>query len=398
MTVPPLHDHPPPAGLPPPGAAAAEHSARLRAHIAAAIAAAGGAIPFARYMELALYAPGLGYYSAGAQKFGAAGDFVTAPEISPLYAQCIARQCAQVLRLLGGGDVLEIGAGSGVMAAGLLAALAAQDCLPAHYYILERSAELRARQQALLAERVPQWHERVIWLDALPSAPLRGVVVANELLDALPVQLFMLDAAGPQELFVAETQGALHWQAAAVSEPALQARIAAIRQAVGELAEGYVSEVNLTADAWLASVAETLAAGMVLLIDYGFPRREYYHAQRTRGTLMCHYRHHAHDDPFVWPGLQDITAHVDFTAVAEAAAAAGLAVAGYTTQGAFLLATGITEALAAHDGRAQLELAQGVKKLTLPHEMGELFKVMALTRGVDEPLVGFAWRDLRARL
>lgn len=388
------------AVLPPPSTEALQHSAQLRALIAGEIATAGGAISFARYMELALYAPGLGYYSAGAQKFGAAGDFVTAPEISPLFAHCVARQCAQVLRTLGGGDVLEVGAGSGVLAADLLTALAEADSLPTQYFILERSADLRARQQLLLAARVPHLLERIIWLDGLPSAPLRGVVIANELLDALPVHLFSLADGGPEELYVASEDNGFYLRSQPLINADLRARIEAIWQEVtaSALPSGYMSEINLAADGWVRSIAEVLAAGALLLIDYGFPRHEYYHPQRRRGTLMCHYRHHAHDDPFLLPGLQDITAHVDFTAVAEAAAGAGLDVAGYTTQGAFLLASGITDVLAGHAEKRQLQLAQGVKKLTLPHEMGELFKVMALTRGLDEPLLGFALRDLRARL
>src|SRR3569833_232705 len=388
------------AVLPPPRTAALQHSAQLRALIVGEIAAAGGAISFARYMELALYAPGLGYYSAGAQKFGAAGDFITAPEISPLFAHCVARQWAQVLRTLGGGDVLEVGAGSGVFAADLLTALAEADSLPIHYFILERSADLRARQQLLLAARDPQLLERIIWLDGLPSVPLSGVVIANELLDALPVHLFSLTDGGPEELYVASEDNGFYLRPQPLSNVGLRTRIEAIWQEVtaSALPSGYVSEINLAADGWVRSIAEVLAAGALLLIDYGFPRHEYYHPQRQRGTLMCHYRHHAHDDPFLLPGLQDITAHVDFTAVAEAAAGAGLDVAGYTTQVAFLLGSCITDALAGLTEKRLLQLAQGVKKLSLPHDMCVLFKVMALTRGLDEPLLGFALRDLRARL
>ncbi len=390
--------------LPPPSPEAQAHSARLQALITAEIAASGGVISFARYMELALYAPGLGYYSAGARKFGAAGDFITAPELSPLFARCLARQCEQVLRALGRADVLEVGAGSGVLVAEMLNALAQLGCLPEHYFILERSADLRERQQALLRERVPQWLERVVWLERLPAAPFRGVVLANELLDALPVHLFTIADDGPRELCVGvgdgDGDGALTWRTAPLSDPGLQTRLAAIRRTLGEdaLPLGYTSEINLAAEAWLGSVAEVLAAGVILLIDYGFPRHEYYHSQRASGTLMCHYRHRAHGDPLFLPGLQDITAHVDFTALAEAALDNELSVAGYTTQGAFLLASGITEQLAAAGEKEQLQLAQHVKKLTLPHEMGELFKVLALTRGFDEPLLGFAWRDLRGKL
>lgn len=396
MSLPP-RDHSSNVTLPAPDTEALQHSARLAALIRAEIAAAGGAVSFARYMELALYAPGLGYYSAGAQKFGVAGDFITAPEISPLFAAAVARQCAEILRLVGGGDVLEVGAGSAALAADMLIALAASNSLPERYLILELSADLRARQQALLLERAPQYIDRVQWLERLPEQPLRGVVFANELLDALPVQVFTLSEQGPQELCIAEMQRELHWQPAPC-DAELKRRIDAVLRNLDELPLGYTSEINLAAGAWIKSIADVLEQGALLLIDYGFPRREYYHPQRVSGTLMCHYRHHAHGNPFLWPGLQDITAHVDFTAVAEAADAAGLDVAGYTTQGAFLLACGITELLSSYNDNTQLRLAQDVKKLTLPHEMGELFKVMALTRAIDAPLLGFAWRDLRMKL
>jgi SAM-dependent MidA family methyltransferase len=388
----------PDPALPQPDAAAAQHSARLRQVIAAEMAAAGGRLSFARYMELALYAPGLGYYSGGATKLGAAGDFITAPETSPLFARCLARQAAQVLAELDGGEVLEVGAGSGVMAADLLTALAAADCLPRRYLILERSAELRARQQALLQARLPALRDRIVWLEGLPEAGFRGVVIANELLDALPVHLFTLTAAGAVERYVEERGGQWRWGEGPFSDPALAERIVLL-QRERDLPLGYTSEINLAAEAWVRSISERLAAGLALLIDYGFPRREYYHPQRSGGTLMCHYRHRAHQDPLILTGLQDITAHLDFTALAEAGHEAGLEVAGYTTQGAFLLAAGITEYVnETAEEPARLQAAQQVKKLTLPHEMGELFKVLALSRGLREPLLGFAWRDLRDRL
>jgi SAM-dependent MidA family methyltransferase len=385
------------ADLPPPDPAALQHSARLQQVIAEEVAAGGGRITFARFMELALYAPGLGYYSGGSRKLGAEGDFITAPEWSPLFARCLSRQTAQVLNALGGGDVLEVGAGSGVMAADLLESLAAAGSLPDRYFILELSGELRARQQALLRERQPQLQDRVKWLDRLPDPGFRGVVLANELLDALPVHCFTLTAEAAAERYVERKHGQWQWCLGSVSTPELAERIATLRRDEN-LAAGYHSEINLAAEAWVRSVAACLSAGMVLLIDYGFPRREYYLPERSMGTLMCHYRHRAHGDPLILVGLQDITAHVDFTAMAEAGHAAGLEVAGYTTQGAFLLATGIAETAQADDDRTRLEWARQVKSLTLPHEMGELFKVLALTREIDEPLAGFAWRDLRDRL
>jgi len=383
--------------LPPPDPAALRQSERLQRLITAEADAAGGCLSFARYMELALYAPGLGYYSAGAAKLGAAGDFVTAPEISPLFGRCLAHQVAQVLIQLGEGDLLEVGAGTGLMAGDLLEALAAADCLPRRYLILERSAELRARQQALLEARLPGLCERVVWLTRLPER-LVGVVIANELLDALPVHVFTLTKTGAAERCVERREGRWQWRDGPLTDPALAQRVAALQREAA-LPTGYTSEIGLAAEAWIRSVGECITAGLVLLIDYGFPRREYYHPQRSGGTLMCHYRHRAHADPLILTGLQDITSHVDFSAIAEAGSDVGLEVAGYTTQGAFLLATGIVELLNdAADEPTRLKWSQQVKKLTLPHEMGELFKVLALSRAIHQPLMGFTWRDLRTRL
>ena len=383
------------ARLPEPDEEAREHSMALIQLIVDDIAAAGGRISFARYMEQALFAPGLGYYSAGSQKFGASGDFVTAPEISSLFSRCLARQTAEVLENLGGGAVLEVGAGSGIMAADLLAELAALGALPDHYFLLELSADLRQRQRETLARMVPQLLDRVRWLDSLPEGGFCGVVLANELLDALPVHLFRVEAGGLTERCVGWQDGRFQWCSAEISDAALAQRLATLSKG---LPEGYESEFNLAAGGWIGSIAGMLQAGVVLLIDYGFPRHEYYHPQRDRGTLMCHYRHRAHDDPFVYPGLQDITAHVDFTAVAEGAVDTGLDVLGYNTQGLFLLANGITELAQLDDEREQLRLAQQVRTLTLPGDMGELFKVMALGRGYDAPLRGFALQDLRGKL
>lgn len=395
-----LKTGPVPAELPAPDAIALAHSARLQTLIREEIAAQGGQISFARYMELALYAPGLGYYSAGAHKFGAQGDFVTAPEISPLFARCVARQCRQVLEYLDGGDILEIGAGSGKMACDVLSELAALNCLPGHYYILELSADLRERQAALLKTHLPHLMERITWLDALPRAGWRGVVLANELLDAMPVHRFLLTEAGARELYVSWRDGHFVWREDLLSHPALTERITALGEDAA-LSAGFTSEINLAADAWVRSIAAVLDAGLLLIIDYGFPRREYYHPQRATGTLMCHYRHRAHADPLILTGLQDITSHVDFTAIATAACLAGLSVSGYTTQAHFLLSSGLDDMITdvpASLTRQHLETLQQVKKLTLPSEMGELFKVIALTRGIDAPLLGFSLRDMRGRL
>lgn len=388
------------ADLPVPPQAALELSARLEQSIREAIAAAGGALGFERYMALALYAPGLGYYSAGSTKFGAAGDFVTAPELSPLFSRCLARQCAQVLAALGGGDILEFGAGSGVMAADILAELAALDALPARYLILEASAELRARQQQTLAARVPALLGRVHWLDALPER-LRGVVLGNEVLDAMPVRRFCIEADGPRELVVRVDEAGRLALGTVAADAGLSAAIAGIEAQVGALPPDYSSEFNPYLDGWIAALGETLEAGAVLLIDYGYSRAEYYHPQRNRGTLLCHYRHRAHEDALRWPGLQDITANVDFTAVADAALAAGFDIEGYCGQAYFLFGCGLEQMLAEIDPTeilAHTERVRQIKLLTLPGEMGERFRVIGLGRNLDVRLCGFAMFDERGRL
>ncbi len=395
---PPIHDGrtavPDTRTLPPPTAEEQALSARLQQRIRAEIAAAGGAISFARFMDLALYAPGLGYYTAGKTKFGAAGDFTTAPELGSLFARCLARQCQAILAELGGGDILEAGAGSGALAADLLLELETLGALPQRYLILELGPELRARQAETLRARAPQHLERVHWLDRLPDG-VRGIVLANELLDALPVERFMVTETGVDRLDVAWENGRFAWR----RQPAA----AAVRARIEPLAlpPGYVSEINLQAEAWVRSVADVLRQGVMLLIDYGFPRAEFYHPQRADGTLMCHYRHRAHDDPLILAGLQDITAHVDFSAIAAAGINAGLRLLGYTSQAAFLIGGGLERLAASSDPgdvRAHLALTGQIKKLTLPHEMGELYKVIALARGIQEPLPGFVQHDRRGRL
>ena len=387
--------------LPEPDATARAHGERVVAHLREAIADAGGALPFDRFMELALYAPGLGYYSAGARRFGRDGDFVTAPELSPLFGRCLAAQAVEVLEALGGGELLELGAGRGTLATDLLEALADAGRLPERYLILELSGALREEQQAMLARRVPHLLNRVQWLDALPADGFRGLVFGNEVADALPVSRFRIGADGVVEEAYVTTAGdgfAWAWQPAG---PELVAGVAAIRSEVGPLSPGYTSELCLRLAPWVATLAAPLAAGALLLIDYGYPRREYYLPERADGTLRCHYRQRAHGDPLRLAGLQDITAHVDFTALAEAGHAAGLAVAGYTTQAHFLLGCGLDGLLAEsdpNDTAAHLALMQQVRALTLPGEMGERFQALALTRGLDRPLRGFALRDLRGRL
>lgn len=373
--------------LPRPSPEALAHSQRLSTQIRAEIAAAGGKISFERFMELALYAPGLGYYSAGARKFGAAGDFITAPELSPLFSRCLAAQCHQVLAGLDGGDILELGAGSGVMAADLLEELARIGGLPAHYLILEVSAELRERQQRTLAERVPALLQRVQWLERLPAA-LSGVIVGNEILDALIVSRFRRSAQGFGEFSVAIEQDKFVWHLRPAAAELHTALVSLETTLPERLADDYRSEICLRLPAFLSSLAHLLTRGVLLFTDYGYTRQAFYHPDRHMGTLMCHYRQRAHDNPFLFPGLQDITAHVDFSAVAEAATAAGLELAGYTTQAHFLLGLGIAEQ--ARDWRT----ARDVKLLTLPEEMGERFKAIAFLKDVNPPLRGFGLRDL----
>ena len=390
--------------MPPPHPDAVALNQRLTTKIKQAINEAGGAIPFVDFMNKALYTPGLGYYSAGFYKFGAEGDFITAPEISPLFSQCLAKQCSQVLAHFDDGIILEFGAGSGIMAANILKELERLNCLPTHYFILEISADLKWQQQKTIRTQVPHLLDRIQWLDSLPREPLQGVILANEVLDAMPVHRFRLDEQDVSELYVSlatfnnsPSETSFVWQFLSTHDESLRMAVEALRPS---LPIGYVSEMNLTLSAWIQSVANVLATGMVLLIDYGFPSHEYYHSQRDQGTLMCHYRHHVHDNPLILLGLQDITAHVDFTAVAEAALTAGLQVSGYTNQANFLLACGLPDLLSMlnpDETETYLRQTQQAKALILPSEMGELFKAIALTRNLNMPLLGFV-QDERARL
>lgn len=372
--------------LPLPSPAALELSLRLQALIRGEIQSGGDWISFARYMELALYAPGLGYYSAGSHKLGAAGDFITAPELSPLFGRTLARQLAELLaRDIP--DIVELGAGSGALAAVLLAELAALNRLPQRYWILEVSADLRQRQQAHIAATVPQLADRVSWLDQLPDQ-MQAIVIGNEVLDALPVHRVRINQGGVEEIGVIANDDHFAWGCRPAS--------ATLQQAVSalDLPDDYETEINLAAPALVSSLAQRLHRGVLLFIDYGFPVHEFFHPQRNRGTLMCHYRHQSHADPFLWPGLQDITAHVDFSAIAQAGA--GLDVLGYTGQAQFLINCGITELLAAvpaADTARYAPLAAQAQQLLSPAEMGELFKIIALGRGIHSPLTGFRRGD-----
>jgi SAM-dependent MidA family methyltransferase len=368
-------------------AAALRHSAAVETRVREEIAAAGGWLSFARYQEIVLYAPGLGYYVAGTRKFGTQGDFTTAPEMTSLFGRTLAHQLAQILG--SDGEVLELGAGSGRLAVDVLRALQALDRAPQRYRILEVSAELAQRQRRLLAEHVPKLAERVEWLTALPER-LTGVVLANEVLDALPVHVLSWRENGLFERGVTLAGGRLAW-----GERPADGELQAFASKI-VVDPPFVSEVAPRVSALVASLAQRLERGVLLFLDYGFGRSEYYHPQRSAGTLLCHYQQRVHDDPFLLPGLQDISTHVDFTAVAEAGAQAGLRLLGYTTQAQFLINCGITRELAAtpaEHAALYLPQAAAAHKLLSPAEMGELFKAIALGRGIEAPLLGFSSGD-----
>ncbi|QQX84651.1 class I SAM-dependent methyltransferase [Cupriavidus necator] len=386
------------ASLPLPPADAQAASDTLTARIGESIDAAGGWIGFDRYMALALYAPGLGYYSGGSAKFGRdardGSDFITAPELSPFFARTLARQFAPLLAQ-GLPRMLEFGAGTGRLAADLLLGLEQEGQLPDTYAIVELSGELRARQQATLAQRAPHLADRVTWLDTLPAS-FEGVIVGNEVLDAMPVQLYARSGGRWHERGVVrgdDATSAFRFE----DRPLADADVPeALRAIPGD--HDLVTETHAEAEGFTRAVGAMLARGAAFFIDYGFPAGEYYHPQRAGGTLMCHYRHHAHPDPFLYPGLQDITAHVNFSGIALAAVDAGLTVSGFASQARFLMNAGITELLMAldpSDARAFLPQANAVQKLLSEAEMGELFKVITLTRGLDdsEPMDGFARGD-----
>jgi SAM-dependent MidA family methyltransferase len=382
--------------LPPLTDSQREHSRKVEALVRGEIAQAGGWISFDRFMELVLYSPTLGYYSAGSVKLGASGDYVTAPEISDLFSFCVAQQAAEVLRAVGG-SILELGAGTGRMAAAMLSALATVDALPERYDILEVSADLRERQQQTIS-RLPQTlRDRVHWLDRLPSQPMCGAIVANEVLDALPFERFTVRGPDVLEIGVAvASDGSLIEQGAPAGER-LEREVRRIGRTLAEpFPEGFRSELCERVTPWIAALAQSLERGALLLFDYGLPRSHLYHSQRHQGTLRCHFKQRAHADFTINPGVQDITAWVDFTRVAEAADTAGLNVAGFASQAAFLLGAGIEQRVAGVGNAAErARLASEARQLMLPGEMGEIFKAMALTRGLDLSLSAFAVQDLR---
>lgn len=371
-------------GLPAPEPEVAAASETLRARIVARIEEAGGWVPFADYMRWALYEPDLGYYSGGATKFGPAGDFITAPEITPLFGATLAEAIAPVLRQTGG-IVLEAGAGTGLLAADVLRRLAELGALPERYAILEVSGSLRARQQETIAAQAGALAERVVWLEAVPDS-FHGVLLANEVLDVLPVHLVGTAAGEVFERGVTVRDGALAWE----DRPPTPAALAGLEGIELPRLEGqeYVTEVHPVARAWVGTLARALQAGMLLLIDYGYPRETYYVPWRWRGTLQCYFRHRVVEDPLWLPGAMDITSFVDFTSVAEAAEAEGLETLAFMNQAGFLLANGILQRLeerAEPGSLAYLKAARALQRLIMPHEMGELFKVIALGRGIEPP-------------
>jgi SAM-dependent MidA family methyltransferase len=380
--------------------AAAEHSASLRDQLAAEIEAAGGWLSFERFMDVALYAPGLGYYSGGAQKLGEGGDFTTAPEVSRLFGACVAVQCAEVMSSLGAGSVLEIGAGSGRLAVDLLARLESLGQLPDNYWILEVSADLRQRQREHIEERLPQLLARVHWLDQPPEEAFDGVIVANEVLDALPVARFRWHSSAVEELGV-ENRGSEFAWAARPANAAMLRICSEMSEIAGPWDDGYVSEYCPRLGAWTRAVTQSLQRGAVFWFDYGLPRAQYYLPERHGGTLVCHFRHRLSEDPFANLGLQDISAWVDFTRVAEASREAGFELAGFTTQAHFLAGLQIDQEMrrtAGADENYFARLANQARQLMMPGEMGERFKAMAWLRGLELPLSGFALLDLRHSL
>jgi SAM-dependent MidA family methyltransferase len=378
----------------------ARHLARMHEYLAEQIAAAGW-LSFERFMELALYAPGLGYYSAGAHKLGAGGDFTTAPEVSRLFGACVARQCAEVLGGLGAAQILELGAGSGRLAADILLRLETLGALPGSYCILDVSADLRERQRRHFARYLPpHLQARICWLDQPPEDSFDGVILANEVLDALPVTRFRWYGGRVEELGVEIDGGRLVWGARPAS-PAAAEECLRLSAAGGAWDDGYVSEYCPRLAAWTHSVTHSLRNGAALWFDYGLPRSQYYLAERREGTLMCHFQHRAHGDPLLYPGLQDITAWVDFTRLAEASRAAGFTLSGFATQSHFLAGLSVDremQILAAGDDGEFARLANQARQLMMPGEMGERFKAMAWLRGLDLPLSGFALQDLRHTL
>jgi SAM-dependent MidA family methyltransferase len=365
----------------------------LKAKIIETIKAQGGKISFADFMQAALYTPNLGFYSNSNPTFGAQGAFITAPELSPLFGQTLALEVKNLMRHGSLNTLLEFGAGSGKLALSLLLELEKQQSLPEQYIIIELSGSLREAQQLLIKQKAPGLLPRVTWYDSLPDTPINGIILANEVLDAMPVNRFQVKEGDIKEIYVAIDEKGELVEILANPCPLLEEETATLA-----LQEGYHSEVNLFLKPWLKSCYDALQHGVVILIDYGFSQKEFYHPDRSTGTLMCHYQHRAHTNPYLYLGEQDITAHVNFTQVANHAYEAGFNIRGYTNQASYLLANDMLSLVSEQDGLERVTQTQAVKKLTLPHEMGEIFKVMALEKGVKVQMNGFSLLDLRARL
>lgn len=395
-----------PEALPEPDEEAKNRSQLVKQRVRAACNHSDGWIRFSKYMDIALYQPAIGYYTGGLQKFGEKGDFITAPEVSPLFGQCLANQVAEVLqnfKIISDekNAVLEFGAGSGVLAVDILLALEKLAALPDQYLILELSAELQQRQQEKIKNDALHLYDRVKWLSELPEDVSNVVVIANEVLDAMPVECFKSTGNNTQSLMVGMQDEDLVSRYIDADDNTLEVIKSIEQRSEIVFPEGFCSEYNPAIKGWLASLANKINSLVVLLIDYGYNEKEYYHPDRDAGTLMCYYQHRAHGDYFRWPGLQDITAFVNFTDVAYSAVDLEMEVSGYTTQAAFLLACGLSDLHAAQvtdEVKQQVKLSQQIKTLTLPSEMGDRFKVMALTKNYHEQLIGFSMLDLRDRL
>jgi len=385
--------------LPEPPGDLKEHSKSLSGCIRSSMPQ-NGLIPFSQFMEMALYEPGLGYYSAGLHKLGRSGDFITSPELGALFSACLAVQAEEIGSGLGEYSVLEVGAGTGRLAADFLSQIDPGKA-PARYMILERSGDLRRVQKETIKKDAPAWMDRVAWLNRPPEDNWQGVLIANEVIDALAVERFQVSGESVEQLCVKASESGFEW-ATQAAPPELVAAVRHLEADTGTVfSEGYRSEIQLQLSAWLRSLTENLVSGLALFIDYGYPRSEFYLPERSDGTLMCHYRHQAHDNPFFWPGLQDITAWVDFTALAEAADNCGLEVEGYTSQSMFLIGCGLERILQEkmkHSDDGGMALNNEIRQLTMPGMMGERFQVMGLGRGLEREPAGFSLRDLRFRL
>ena len=395
--------HNPVKNLPEPSAEAKQLSQQLCTRIKKQINRHGD-MTFAKFMEMALYTPELGYYANALPKIGQSGDFITAPEVSPIFSRCVARQAAQALAVMESPNIVEFGAGQGTMAKDILLELQSLQQPLQRYYIIEISSDLKQRQQQTLQQHLPEaLFKKVIWLDRLPSSPISAVVLANEVIDAMPFERIRIEPDRALQGYVTydEAKQTFEWDYQPITDKTLQRFANKLIKNIGEVSDlGYDTEINLHIKPWLQTLNDILTQGLVLLIDYGYTRHEFYQPARVMGTLRCHYQHRAHSNPFYYPGLQDITAHVDFTAVAESAFDCGFKVAGFTTQANFLMGSGLLE-MASDPTRPvteQLQTAQQIKTLTLPDEMGETFKAIGLSKHLDLPLIGFKVRDLRHQL